>query len=104
MWPFRAHKESDQSAEIRRLNNELDDLSESYSSVLNQKSDAEKAMKAMQRVMTEEGLAQIGARAAAEIADIYARGWASVASRNNAVSSVITDALRTALTGSKEKW
>lgn len=100
MWPFRAP--DGQSAIIAQLRAELDDLSESYMGVVSAKSDAEIAMRNMQKALTDDGVGEIAAQVAAEIADIYASGRSGgVQSRDLAVHAVVAEAVRKAARGEK---
>lgn len=105
MWPFgNRNRAAADPASVAAYEEKISDLEESVMNLLQSQGEAETRMKAMQRPMSEEGMEDIGKEVAAQVADIYARGGSSVATRDNAVASVVVGMLRKALTGTKEKW
>lgn len=86
MWPF-SPREDKQT--IRMLRSELDQLECAYMGIYQRLGASEAAMKAMQKALDDNGLAEIAKAATAEIADIYARNSSGVRGRNEAIFSVI---------------
>ncbi|MVB00040.1 hypothetical protein GN330_22575 [Nitratireductor sp. CAU 1489] len=71
------------------LRSELDQLEDAYLVICQRLGASETAMKAMQKALDDNGLAEIAKVATAEIADIYARNSSGIRGRNVAIFTVI---------------
>lgn len=98
MWPFRSRNGGDAET-IRSLRRSLEEAEDSYVSLLQSRDAAEAAMRAMQKPMTEAGLAEIAKQVTAEIADIYAAAGRGVKTRDIAVHAIVRGAIRKATMG-----
>lgn len=95
-WLFRPRVDHQIIAALKQARDEAND---ECVGLYQQLGSAKSAMSAMQKAVTDEGIADIARAVTAKVADIYAAGRHSVRQRDVAVHAVVAAAVRKASTG-----